>query len=90
MLSKRKFDRPPFSKVIFYVEGADGTLLLVFNICLQINTLMIKINISVPALKTGIKNMIISFWIIIISRWSSQTSQFLLGLVAPESLFTAM
>ena len=83
---------PPFSKVIFYVEGADGTLLFVCtcNICLQINTLMIKINISVPALKTGIKNMIISFWIIIISRWSSQTSLFLLGLVAPESLFTAM
>ena len=57
---------------------------------LQINTLKMEINISVPPLKTGIKNIIISFWIIIISRWSSQTSLFLLGFVAPESLFTAM
>ena len=57
---------------------------------LHINTLKMEINISVPALKTGIKNMIISFWIIIISRWSSQTSLFLLGFVAPERLFTAM
>ena len=46
---------------------------------LHINTLKMEINISVPALKTGIKNMIISFWIIIISRWSSQTSLFYLG-----------
>lgn len=43
---------------------------------LHINTLKMEINISVPALKTGIKNMIISFWIIIISRWSPQTSLF--------------
>ena len=57
---------------------------------LQINTLKMEINTSVPPLKTGIKNIIISFWIIIISRWSSQTSLFLLGFVAPESLFTAM
>lgn len=69
----------PFSNVIFYVEKADGTLLLVFNIYLQIDNLMIKINISVPALKTRTKNMIISFWIIIISRWSSQTTFFYLG-----------
>ena len=34
---------------------------------LQIITLNIEINISFPALKTGIKNMIISFWIIIIT-----------------------
>ena len=76
---------PPFSKVISYVEGSDGTLLPVLNICLQIIILMIKLNMSVPALKTGIKIMVISFWIIIISRWSSQTSLFLFGLVAPEA-----
>ena len=33
MLSKKKFDRASFSKVFFYAGGADGILLLVFNIC---------------------------------------------------------